>query len=88
VFRGETTPFGFDELCVAGGLRGKPVELVECLTVPQKAIARAEIVIEGEIVPNQRVAEDQNTNTGKAMPEFPGYTGDANLRSRSSRSRP
>ena len=26
----------------------------------------------------QRVAEDQNTGTGKAMPEFPGYTGPAN----------
>jgi gallate decarboxylase subunit C len=74
-FAAPTTPFGFDELCVAGGLRGKPVELVECLTVPQKAIARAEIVIEGEIVPNKRVAEDQNTHTGKAMPEFPGYPG-------------
>ena len=24
-----------------------------------------------------RVREDQNTNTGKAMPEFPGYTGEA-----------
>ncbi|HJS87507.1 MAG TPA: UbiD family decarboxylase [Acetobacteraceae bacterium] len=77
-FEAPTTPFGFDELCVAGGLRGKPIELVECLTVAQKAIARAEIVIEGEILPGKRVAEDQNTNTGKAMPEFPGYDGDAN----------
>lgn len=25
-----------------------------------------------------RVREDQNSNTGKAMPEFPGYTGPAN----------
>ncbi|MEW5290348.1 UbiD family decarboxylase [Erwinia papayae] len=77
-FEAPTTPFGFDELCVAGGLRGKPVELVECLTVPQKAIARAEIIIEGVILPDVRVAEDQHSNTGKAMPEFPGYTGDAN----------
>jgi UbiD family decarboxylase len=77
-FEAPTTPFGFNELCVAGGLRGKPVELVECFTVPQKALARAEIVIEGEMLPGKRVAEDQNTKTGKAMPEFPGYTGDAN----------
>ncbi|MBN3809054.1 UbiD family decarboxylase [Paraburkholderia sp. Ac-20347] len=77
-FEAPTTPFGFNELCVAGGLRGQPVELVECLTVKQRAIARAEIVIEGEILPNVRVAEDQNTHTGKAMPEFPGYTGEAN----------
>lgn len=77
-FEAPTTPFGFNELCVAGGLRGRPVELVECLTIKQRAIARAEIVIEGEILPEVRVAEDQNSKTGKAMPEFPGYTGDAN----------
>ncbi|MBS0969539.1 3,4-dihydroxybenzoate decarboxylase [Chimaeribacter arupi] len=77
-FEAPTTPFGFNELCVAGGLRGQPVELVECLTVRQRAIARAEIVIEGEILPGVRVEEDQNTHTGKAMPEFPGYTGEAN----------
>lgn len=77
-FEAPTTPFGFDELCVAGGLRGRPVELVECLSVKQYAIARAEIVIEGEILPDVRVAEDQNSGTGKAMPEFPGYTGVAN----------
>ncbi|WBQ17607.1 UbiD family decarboxylase [Sphingobium yanoikuyae] len=77
-FEAPTTPFGFDELCVAGGLRGRPVELVECLTVPQRAIAQAEIIIEGEILPDVRVEEDQHTKTGKAMPEFPGYTGDAN----------
>jgi 4-hydroxy-3-polyprenylbenzoate decarboxylase len=73
-----TTPFGYDELAIAGGLRGRPVELVECVSVNQKAIARAEIVIEGEILPNVRVREDQHTNTGRAMPEFPGYTGPAN----------
>lgn len=77
-FEAPTTPFGFNELCVAGGLRGRPVELVECVSVEQYAIARAEIIIEGEILPNVRVAEDQNTGTGKAMPEFPGYTGVAN----------
>lgn len=77
-FEAPTTPLGFDELAVAGGLRGKPVELIDCVSVNQKAIARAEIVIEGEILPNVRVAEDQNTHTGHAMPEFPGYDGPAN----------
>ena len=76
-FEAPTTPLGFNELTIAGGLRGKPVELVNCLTVAQKALARAEIVIEGEILPNRRVREDQNTNTGFAMPEFPGYNGKA-----------
>ena len=77
-FEAPTTPLGFNELSIAGGLRGRPVQLVDCLTVPQKAIARAEIVIEGEILPGVRVAEDQHTGTGKAMPEFTGYTGEAN----------
>lgn len=77
-FEAPTTPLGFDELAIAGGLRRKPVELVNALTVNQKSIARAEIVIEGEILPNVRVREDQNTNTGHAMPEFPGYDGVAN----------
>jgi 4-hydroxy-3-polyprenylbenzoate decarboxylase len=77
-FEAPTTPFGFDELSIAGGLRGKPVELVNCVSVKQKSIARAEIVIEGEILPNVRVREDQNTDTGHAMPEFPGYNGPAN----------
>ncbi|WP_347554162.1 UbiD family decarboxylase [Robbsia sp. KACC 23696] len=77
-FEAPTTPFGFDELSIAGGLRGKPVELVNCVSVKQKSIARAEIVIEGEILPNVRAREDQNTDTGHAMPEFPGYNGPAN----------
>lgn len=31
-----------------------------------------------ELIPNARVREDINTDSGKAMPEFPGYTGVAN----------
>lgn len=76
-FEPPTTPMGYDELAVAGALRGEPVELVQCLTVNQRAIANAEYVIEGEVVPNVRVQEDQNSHTGYAMPEFPGYTGPA-----------
>jgi gallate decarboxylase subunit C len=76
-FEPPTTPLGFDELTVAGGLRGRPVELVDCVSVPAKAIARAEIVIEGEILPGERIREDVQTGTGWAMPEFPGYMGRA-----------
>lgn len=76
-FEPPTTPIGFNELSIAGAIRKKPVEMVKCLTVDETAIARAEYVIEGELVPNKRVREDMNTNTGKAMPEFPGYTGEA-----------
>ncbi|WP_107660742.1 UbiD family decarboxylase [Nocardia suismassiliense] len=77
-FEAPTTPLGYDELAIAGGLRGRPVELADCVSVEQKAIARAEIVIEGYILPDVRMAEDCNTHTGHAMPEFPGYDGPAN----------
>ncbi len=76
-FEPPTTPLGFDELTIAGGLRRRPVGLVDCVSVNAKAIARAEIVIEGEIVPGQRIAEDAQTHTGYCMPEFPGYLGKA-----------
>lgn len=76
-FEPPTTPLGFNELSIAGAIRNKAVELTPCLTIDEKAIANAEYVIEGELLPGVYVREDQNTNTGKAMPEFPGYTGGA-----------
>lgn len=77
-FEPPTTPFGYNELGAAGGIRGEAVELTQCLTINEKCIANAEYVIEGELLPDVRVREDINTNSGKAMPEFPGYTGGAN----------
>ncbi len=76
-FEPPTTPIGLNELGVAGGLRGEPVEMVKALTVDALGIANAEVVIEGEILPGKRMREDVNSNTGRAMPEFPGYTGPA-----------
>lgn len=60
-----------------GAMAERAEELGQCVTVNQKAIARAEYVIEGEVMPYVRVQEDQNSHTGYAMPEFPGYTGPA-----------
>lgn len=77
-FEPPTTPLGFNELSIAGAIRGKAVELAPCVTIDEKCIANAEYVIEGELLVGARVREDQNSNTGKAMPEFPGYTGPAN----------
>lgn len=77
-FEPPTTPLGFNELSIAGAIRGKTVELAPCVTIDEKCIANAEYVIEGELLVGARVREDQNSNTGKAMPEFPGYTGPAN----------
>jgi 4-hydroxy-3-polyprenylbenzoate decarboxylase len=76
-FEPPITPIGFDELGIAGRLRGRPVELVDCISVKAKAIARAEIVIEGEILPGIRMQEDISARTGYAMPEFTGYMGQA-----------
>jgi len=40
-----------DEMAIAGGLRGAPVELAPCQTVDLPYIADAEIVLEAEILP-------------------------------------
>ena len=74
-FEPPTTPLGYDELSIAGAIRGEPVRLCRCVSVAERAIAHAEFVIEGEIVPGVRVQEDQHSGTGFAMPEFPGYNG-------------
>jgi 4-hydroxy-3-polyprenylbenzoate decarboxylase len=76
-FEAPTTPQGNDELVIAGGLRGQAVELSRCVSIDEYAIANAEVVIEGVIEPGVRMHEDQNTNSGHAMPEFLGYLGAA-----------
>lgn len=77
-FEPPTTPLGFNELSIAGALRGEPVKLHRCVTIRENCIANAEYVIEGEILPgSNHVVEDQNSHTGFAMPEFPGYNGRA-----------
>lgn len=76
-FEPPTTSLGFNELSIAGVLRGEPVELHHCVSIRENCIARAEYVIEGEIQPGVRVVEDQHSHTGYAMPEFPGYNGAA-----------
>ena len=76
-FEPPTTPLGYDELGIAGALRGRPVRLSQCVSVDELAIANAEYVIEGEVLPGVRIPEDRETGSGYAMPEFPGYTGSA-----------
>ncbi|WP_321973939.1 UbiD family decarboxylase [Paratractidigestivibacter sp.] len=77
-FEAPTTPLGFNELQIAGALRGRPVELADCLSVSQKCIANAEFVIEGYLCHDEEMNEDVR-GRGFAMPEFPGYTGDAKV---------
>jgi UbiD family decarboxylase len=50
-------PYGVDELAVAGGLRGSPIETVRGITVDLQVPARAEYVIEGEVLPHVREKE-------------------------------
>jgi len=48
---GFRAPLGVDEMGIAGGLRGTPVELAPCQTIDLPYIADAEIVLEAEILP-------------------------------------
>ena len=43
---GYRAPLGVDEMAIAGGLRGAPVELAPCKTIDLPYIADAEIVLE------------------------------------------
>lgn len=45
-------PYGDDEYALAGALRGEPLELVRCQTVDLEVPAHAEIVLEGEVLPD------------------------------------
>src|SRR5882672_5115758 len=48
---GYRAPLGVDEMAIAGGIRGSPVELAPCQTIDLPYIADAEIVLEAEILP-------------------------------------
>lgn len=65
-------PTGVDEFAVAGGLRGEPLDLVKCETLDLEVPATAEIIIEGEFLPNYQEMEGP-------FGEFTGYIGPAGL---------
>ncbi len=50
-------PYGMDELVLAGVVRGEPVRVVRCRTVPLEVPAEAEIVIEGTAAPGRTALE-------------------------------
>lgn len=56
-----------DELDIAGGLLGKPIDLVKCRTIDMEVPASAEIVIEGELLAN--ATEDEGP-----YGEYTGYS--------------
>lgn len=59
-------PYEVDELALAGGIQGEPLEMVRCKTVPLEVPARAEIVIEGYL--STEVLEPR-----LSFGEYPGY---------------
>jgi UbiD family decarboxylase len=61
-------PFGADEVEIAGGLKGEPVELVKCQTSDIMVPANSEIIIEGEVLPGERATEGP-------FGEMAGYVG-------------
>lgn len=63
-------PPGVNEMAIAGGLHGAPVPLVACRTVDVPAVADAEIVLEGELMPTGWT-EDEGP-----FGEFAGMYGD------------
>ncbi len=50
-------PIDMDELGIASQMRGAPVELIKAQTVPVEAIANAQFVLEGHILPQVREPE-------------------------------
>jgi len=49
-----TTKFGVDELAISGGLLGDPVRLVKCETIDMEVPADAEIILEGEVMLDEK----------------------------------
>ena len=54
---GFTSSYGLDELEIAGSLLDDPVRLVKCETIDIEVPAEAEMVIEGEVLPDGMVEE-------------------------------
>jgi 4-hydroxy-3-polyprenylbenzoate decarboxylase/2,5-furandicarboxylate decarboxylase 1 len=55
-----------DEIAIAGGVMGEPIEVVRCETIDVLVPATSEIVLEGEMVPGKRRVEGP-------FGEAPGY---------------
>lgn len=70
---GWKAPYGVDEVSIAGGLRGSPVEMVKAVTCDLEVPATAELVIEGVVLPNVREMEGP-------FGEYPGYYNPAILK--------
>ncbi len=75
-------PQGSDELAIAGGLQGFPVDIVKAKTVDAYAFAEAEWVIEGHLETESAWETEEAEKLAKGgeaafFPEWPGYLGRA-----------
>lgn len=50
-------PVGVNEADIIGSIRGEPLQVIKCETVDLQVPASSEIVIEGEVLPNERKEE-------------------------------
>ncbi len=65
-------PEDIDELLLAGFLKGAPIEVVPCLTVPLEVPAQSQIVLEGYVEPYERKMEGPfGDHTGFYTPQEP-----------------
>jgi 4-hydroxy-3-polyprenylbenzoate decarboxylase len=65
-------PPDLDEYLLAGWLRGKPVEFVDCVSQPLEVPAHAEFVLEGTVDPNEHLPEGPfGDHTGYYTPVEP-----------------
>ena len=69
-YMGSQMPPDADERAAAGGLRGAPLELIDCVSVPLSVPAETEIVLEGVIHPDRLEHEGP-------FAEFVGYLSDS-----------
>lgn len=58
-------PLGDDEADHAGGFQGEPLEMVKCETIDVEVPASSEVVIEGVVIPGERIDDG-------AFGEYPG----------------
>lgn len=65
-------PPNIDEYLLAGWIRGKPIEFVDCVSQPLEVPAQAEIVLEGYVEPDEHLPEGPfGDHTGYYTPVEP-----------------
>ena len=58
---------GVQEIEIAGGLKGEPIELVKCVTSDIMVPANAEMIIEGELLPGEGRIDVEGIGAGAAL---------------------